>query len=194
MEIEFAKAEHRYTVDGKTFPSVSQIIAPLVDFSMVRESVLEAAREFGSHVHEACALHCRDALNWQTLDPALVPYVEGWDKFLRDTGAVILASEQPIAHPTLKYAGTPDLILAWDDFVAVPDIKATAAVPPTVGIQTAAYGRAYQATFGGKEPRRYCIHLTAKGYKSHRRTDPADWAMFQSCLNIYRFKEKNRAA
>lgn len=194
MTLAFDAATHTYTLDGRRLPSVSQIIAPLVDYSWVRDEVLQAAADFGRHVHEACALHARDDLDWSSLDPALVPYVDGWRKFLDESGAVVIASEQPIAHPTLGYAGTPDLVLEWREHIVIPDLKATAAVPPTVGIQTVAYARAWQATHGGKEPQRSCIHLSPNKYRSHRRTDPSDWAMFQSCLNVYKFQEKHRVA
>lgn len=188
----FDAATHAYTLDGRRLPSVSQIIAPLVDFSWVSDEVLAAAAQFGRHVHEACALHARDDLDWSALDPELVPYVKAWERFLDESGAVVIASEQPVAHDALGYAGTPDLVIELRNLIYVPDIKATASVPPTVGIQTAAYARAWQRMHGGKEPWRACLHLSPDKYRLHRRNDPADWAMFQSCLNVYKFQEKHR--
>lgn len=199
--LEFHADTHSYSLfDGDTpvarLPSVTQILwdCGLEDWSrFVPVDVLEAAREFGQHVHHACHLHDVDGLEWSTLDVALVPYVEAWRAFLEDTGAVVIASEQPVVHEELGYAGTPDRVLAWGARVVIPDLKATAAVPRTVGIQTSAYAKAYQAMRGDKkEPERYCIHLTAggrgRGYKAHKRTDPADWSMFLSCLNVWKFR------
>lgn len=192
-QLEFNSALHEYRLDGRVVPSVTDILSPLEDFSMVPRDVLEAARLFGQHVHEACDLLNRDALDLNTLDLALVPYVEAWRQFIKDSGAVVIASEERVVHAALGYAGTPDCVLAWGSRVVVPDIKSTAVVPRTVGPQTAAYAEAYQVMHGGPKPARYCIHLTPTGYKTHPRKNPADWSLFLSALNIYRFKEKHRA-
>lgn len=193
MRLEFDKEAHTYTLGGVRVPSVTQVLAPLNDYSMVPPDVLERARVFGQHVHEACDLFNRDELDWSSLDVALVPYVEAWKKFIDDSGAVVIASECRVYHKTLGYAGSPDVVLAWGKRIALPDIKATAIVPPTVGPQTAAYAKAYQSMHGGREPARYCIHLREDGtYRSHPRTDPADWSLFVSALNCHKFREKHR--
>lgn len=195
MSFAFDKVAHTYTLNGRRLPSVTQVLSPLEDFSMVPRDVLEAAREFGQHVHEACDLFDRGELDWANLDPALVPYVEGWRNFILESGAVVIASEFQIHHAKLGYAGSPDKALAWAGRIVIPDLKATAVVPRTVGAQTAAYAKAYQFMHGGKEPTRYCIHLPGDGkYKTHPRRDPADWSLFVSALNVHNFKEKHRAA
>lgn len=195
MLIEFDKATHTYMVDGRRVPSVTQVLAPLEDYSMVPPDVLEAARLFGQHVHEACDLYNRGELDWTALDPALVPYVGAWRQFIEDTGAVVIASETRVAHAALGYAGTPDCVLAWGARTVVPDIKSTSVVPRTVGAQTAAYAKAYHSTHGGNAPSRYCIQLRPDGtYKTHPRRDPGDWSLFVSALNIHKFKEKFRVA
>lgn len=193
MRLEFDSETHTYTLNGERVPSVTQVLAPLEDYSMVPRDVLEAARIFGQHVHEACDLFDRDELDWSSLDPELVPYVEAWAQFLEQSGAVVIASEVRVAHEQLGYAGSPDKVLAWGKRLVIPDLKATAVVPPTVGLQTAAYAKAYQAMHGGREPSRYCIHLQPGGkYRSHPRTDPSDWSYFLSALNCYKWKEKHR--
>lgn len=193
--VEFDAAQHAYTLNGRRVPSVTQVLAPLQDFSRVPRDVLEAARVFGQHVHAACDLHNRGELDWSNLDPALVPYLEAWRRFLADSGVIVIASEMRVVHEALGYAGSPDCVLAWGERVVIPDIKSTALVPPTVGAQTAAYARAYQAMHEGKEPGRYCIHLLPDGsYKAYPRRDPADWSLFVSCLNIFKWKERNNVA
>lgn len=188
MLLEFNKDLHMYTVNGVQVPSVTQILEPLNDFSQIRPEVLEAARQFGQHVHEACDLYDRGDLDWAALDPSLVPYVEAWKLFLDDSGAIVVSSETQVYHAKLAYAGSPDKVLAWGNRVVIPDLKATAVVPKTVGAQTAAYAEAYHAMHGGKRPERYCIHLQAGKYTSHARKDPADWSLFVSALNCWRFK------
>lgn len=177
-----------YRLAGAVVPSVSEIIRPLVDYSMVPADILEAAREFGQHVHLACHLFDIGELDWASLDPALAPYVRSWERFIEESGAVVVASEQPVVHQPLGYAGTPDRVLMWNERFVVPDIKSTSVVPKSVGVQTAAYARAYQAMHSlSKEPERMCIHLQPDKYRVHRRREPTDWSMFLSCLNLWRW-------
>jgi len=189
--LQFDASTHTYTLAGRKLPSVSEIIRPLQDFSNVPADVLAAACQFGQNVHAACDLYNREQLDWDSLDPSLEPYVRAWASFLEDTGAVVIASECRVYHDQLGYAGTPDIILAWGPRTVIPDLKATAAVPRTVGIQTVAYAKAYARMHGCREPERYCIHLQDGKYRSHKRTDPADWSMFLSCLNIWKFNNAN---
>ncbi len=185
--LEFDASTHTYRMDGRRLPSVSEIIAPLQDYSNVPAHVLAAACEFGTNVHAACDLYNRDQLDWSALDAELEPYVRAWAAFLEDAGAVVIASECRVYHDELGYAGTPDVVLAWGKRLVLPDLQATAVVPRTVGIQTAAYAKAYARTHRVPEPERYCIHLQDGKYRSHKRTDPADWQLFMSCLNVHRF-------
>lgn len=189
--LHFDATTHTYTLGGRKLPSVTEIISPLQDFSMVPAAVLAAACEFGKHVHIACDLYNRDMLDWSSLDPPLTPYVTAWARFLEESGAVVIASECRVYHEQLGYAGSPDVVLAWGKRLVLPDLKATAIVPRSVGIQTAAYAKAYQRSHGGREPERYCIHLQDGKYRSHKRTDPADWSMFLSCLNVWKYNHAN---
>ncbi len=187
MQLEFESAGHTYTLDGQLVPSVSEVLRPIVDYSMVPPDVLAAAAEFGANVHLATHLFDLGELDWSTLDPLLVPYVETWKKFLDESGAIVIASEQPIAHKKLGYAGTPDRVLMWRDQHVVPDLKSTAVVPRSVGPQTSAYAKAWQSTRGGREPGRCCVHLQPPKYRVHRRRESTDWSVFLSCLNIWKF-------
>lgn len=188
MLLNFDSANHAYTLDGVRVPSVTEILSPLNDFSMIRPDVLETARVFGQHVHEACDLYDRDELDWSSLDTDLVPYVEGWKQFIEESGAIVIGSEIRVFHEKLMYAGSPDKVLAWGNRVVIPDLKATAIVPRSVGAQTAAYAEAYHSMHGGKKPERYCIHLLEGKYRTHPRKESADWSLFVSALNCWRFK------
>jgi hypothetical protein len=176
-------------VRGKRVPSDPQVLGLLEDWSAVSPTVLEPARELGKNVHVATHLADRDELDRDALDPALTPYVAGWEKFLAESGAVVIATELRLYHAELGYAGTADRVLDWRGRIVIPDLKTSACVPRTVGAQAAAYAKAYQQLHGGPEPKRYCINLTGDGnYRSHARTDPADWSLFLSALNCWKFK------
>lgn len=187
MDIAFNAEAHTYTLNGKPVPSVSEILRPIVDYSMVPPDVLAAAAEFGKNVHLATHLYDLGELDWSSLDAELVPYVETWKRFIEESGAIVIASEQPVAHGVHKYCGTPDRILLLRDEIIVPDLKSTSTVPRSVGPQTAAYAEAYHSMRGGKKPGRACIHLKPPNYRVHRRRESTDWSTFLSCLNVWRF-------
>jgi hypothetical protein len=128
------------------------------------------------------------ALDIDALDPALAPYVAAWSKFLADTSAKVIASEMRVAHTRLRYAGTLDTICLIRGARELVDIKSTAAIPRTVGPQTAAYAEAID------EPRirRRVVQLRKDGtYRSKPLTDPADWNLFLSALNIHNWRYRN---
>lgn len=189
-ELAFDAERHEYRLDGKVLPSVTQVLAIINDFDSIPRAILENARDRGERLHAAINLYNRDDLDLESLDDETRDNVHAWARFLRESGAVVIASEQPVYHPTFRYAGTPDVVLEWNGRIVVPDIKASFAVPRTVGAQCAAYAEAYSLQMNTKRPERYCIHLKDGNYTAHRRTDPSDWQLFLSCLNVYRFKEK----
>jgi hypothetical protein len=193
MQLLFDKSTHSYTLNGRAVPSVTQVLEPLEMFDGIPAHVLEAARERGQFVHEAMALLARDALDWSSLDLDIVPYVEGGKRFLEESGAIVIASEMRVACARIRCAGTFDLLAHLRDTECLIEFKATAALPRTVGPQTAAYDRLYQSMRGGRPRKRYCVQLKPGDYKVHPLTDPADWSVFQSCLNIHHWRNKNAA-
>lgn len=189
MKLDFDSAAHEYHLDGQHVPGVTQVLGALEDFEGVPWHLLEAARKFGQHVHEACALMVREELDWASLDPSLVPYVEAAKRFIDESGVVVRACEFRVAHAALRYAGTLDLLGEWRG-LAMFDFK-SGVLPRSVGPQTAAYAGAYQAQTGVRIARRYCVQLNPalpNGYKMHALTNAGDWHIFVSCLNIWRYK------
>lgn len=190
--LAFDPQSHTYTLHGAKVPSVTQVIdEQLNDWSGVPLEALETARIFGGHVHEACHLLVRGELDWSSLDPALVPYIEAAQRFLEESGLTVLNAELPLASSKLKFAGTLDIRGMWRNSVAILDWKSTAAMPRSVGPQTAAYEHLYAEHFGGRPCKRYCVQLNPalpNGYKVHALTNSADWHIFLSALNCWRFK------
>lgn len=187
-ELAFDAARHEYRVRGRVVPSVTTVLGILTDFGAVPAEVLARAAEFGTHVHQACALWNRGILDEAALDPALAPYLAQWQRFVVESGAEIRDSELPVYHRGLNYAGTLDVLADWKGQRCVIDIK-TGVVPRSVGAQTEAYRRAHDSQeCGPAARRRYCVQLTADAYKVHALTDPSDWALFNSCLNIWRYR------
>lgn len=185
--LHFEAERHVYRYNGRVVPGVTSVLEPLQFLDGVPWAVLEAAREFGTHVHLACHLYNQDELDIATLDDALVPYLQGWTAFLNETGFVVTASEERV-YSKIGYAGTADAFGDWQNTSWVVDIK-SGVVPDTVGAQLAAYQQAAII----RPRRRLCVQLTGNGdYKLHEQKDLADFSLFTSALNIYNYRQKRK--
>lgn len=186
--LTFEPDAHRYRLHGVELPSVTQVLSPYSGLEFVDPVVLRAAADFGNHVHAAVHLHNEERLDWSALDPALMPYVQAWQRFLDDTGAVVLRSEQRVVSARFGYAGTLDTLLAWGPRDVLTDVKSTSGVPRTVGPQTAAYAEAWREMTGRRVRDRYCVHLKPDArYALHKLDNPRDWSVFQAALTIHQW-------
>jgi hypothetical protein len=193
VRLEFDQASHTYTLAGKRVPSVTEVLQTLEDFEGIPRDALEHARQRGQHVHEAMALLVRDDLDWNSLDPELVPYLIGGKRFLDESGITVIASEMRVACKRLRVAGTLDLFGVLRSSECVIDFKACAAMPATVGPQCAGYEQLYRSMFGGRQRKRFCVLLKPNDYKLFPLTDPGDYSTFVSALNIHNWRQKHAA-
>lgn len=186
-DLTFDPTLHEYRMRGERWPSVTEVLEPLLQLEGIPKAMLRAAADFGSNVHAACHLSNVGNLDWDSLDEELRPYVNAWRKFVTETGAVVLASELRIAHPKIKYAGTLDAIVRWKGRQHVLDIKTSFSVPRTTAYQTAAYYEAVRLTGRLVTPTRYCVHLRADAtYRLLKLDNRSDFNSFISCLNFWR--------
>lgn len=183
--LQFDEASHRYTWCGQVVPSVTQILAPLYDWSGVPPAVLQAKADIGTRTHLACELDDAGTLDEATVADDIRPYLEGWRKFKAERKVTILQSEARVYSPTHRYAGTLDRVIWMDDEEHLIDIKTSATVHPAVGPQTAAYANAAGAPL---IKRGFVQLLPDGGYRHRELTSGSDWVTFQACLLINRFK------
>jgi len=190
-ELFFDPVEHAYTVSGRRLPSVTQTLAPLIDYSMVPKETLERARLLGQAVHRMTELYDLDDLDMDALDDELKPYLTAWIKFRAETGFVPETIEKRLYHPTLRFAGTPDRSGLISGRRAVVDVKKMLTLGPVIGIQLAAYQELYRVN-GVTIEDRYALGLRADGtYRLQPFTDKGDWPVFLSLLTIRNWTEKN---
>ncbi|MCP3709763.1 PD-(D/E)XK nuclease family protein [Paraburkholderia sp. CNPSo 3274] len=193
-ELLFDPVEHAYTVNGKRLPSVTQILAPLVDYSMVPRDVLERAQKLGTAVHRMTELYDLDDLDMDCLADELVPYLTAWIKFRAESGFVPETIEKRLYHPSLRFAGTPDRSGLINGRRAVIDIKKMLTLGPVIGLQLAAYSELF-AKNGTQIEDRYGLGLRADGtYRLVPFKDKGDWPVFLSLLTIRNWKDKNGQA
>jgi len=185
--------KHVYSLNGRYLPGVSGILkkAGLVDLSGIPEDVLSAARDFGTAVHKACELHDAGTLDVASLSEPLVPYLDGWKKFLMDTGAKVIASEMGIYSARWWYAGTLDRIVIMGEKLVLIDIKSSSTIYPSMKIQLSAYKTGYEEMTGKRISQRLIVQLGKDGlYKLHPCNDENDIQVFLAAVQIYKFKKQ----
>ncbi len=192
-ELQFDAPSHTYRLGGRVLPSVTQVLEPLQFLDGIPWAVLEAARKFGDHVHQAVHLWNVERLDEDALDPHLVPYLQGWKAFLLQTGGVVIHSELRVVNRKLGYAGTLDSAVRFPTLKKhVVDVK-SGIVPKTVGPQTAAYRDAFLEERDEDLSRtRFCVQLTGDGrFKLHKLNDPTDFNLFVSALNVHKWRARH---
>jgi len=192
--LTFDPVEHVYTVGTQRVPSVTQTLAPLVDYSQVPPAVLKRAQELGTAVHLMTELYDRDDLDTDNLSQELLPYLTAWMRFRAETGFVPELIEQRFHHPALRFAGTLDRTGIIGGRRAVLDIKKMLRLEPVVGVQLAAY-KELCIKNGVHVEDRYGLGLRADGtYRLVPFKDTQDWPVFLSLLTLRNFKEKHGLA
>jgi hypothetical protein len=183
VELEFEEATHTYRYRGRIVPSVTEILRPLSDFSGADPVKLEAGRRRGTAVHRVIELDNRGELDEESVDGEYLPRLNQWRLFIRESGFVVTACEQRVHHRSFGYAGTVDVVGEWQGTSWVVDIK-TGRIPKSAGPQLAAYQMALEP----KPRRRLCVQVSDHRYELQECKSLSDFALFQSCLNIWRFK------
>lgn len=189
--LTFDPVGHVYKVGTRVVPSVTQTLAPLVDYSGVPAAILERARQLGQAVHTMTELYDRDDLDMDNLSDELLPYLTAWIKFRAEARFVPELIEERFHHPSLGFAGTLDRTGLINGRRAVVDIKKMLRLEPVVGVQLAAYQELCIKN-GVDVQDRYGLGLRADGtYRLIPFTDKQDWPTFLSLLTLRNFREKH---
>lgn len=203
------ESSHIYThQDGHQPPSVTGILGSvppwLHRFDRAKPEDVARKGDIGRAVHLACEYFDQRVLDWDSLDPEVQPYVEGWILFCQEKRVEVLAVEQRVYHPQLGYAGTLDRLLLADTAhgrgLVLGDIKTGDG--SMAGPQTAAYLDAYAAMAAaglveqpptlGQPVDRWSIQLLPTGRYAltdhtaradHRR----DLRLFRAAFELYTF-------
>lgn len=192
-QLHFDEAEHVYTMAGKRLPSVTQILAPIIDYSGVPAHILAAAANRGVAVHKATELYDADTLDWTTVSDEILPYLEAWINFRTESGIELVAREVRTYHPGLQYAGTIDVVGRIRGKLCIADIKSCRELMPSAGPQTAGYMDSWNQTAEEKATHRYGIHLKSDGtYELVPLKNMNDKAVFMACYLINKFNEANK--
>lgn len=187
----FDEATHTYSLGDMRLPSVTQILKPVVNFDFVPPDVLAYKCHLGIAVHRACELLDQNNLDESSVSPPLIPYIEAWKLFKEQTEFQVLMNEQKMYHSSLLYAGTLDRVGVLNGRKVILDLKTSTALSKWVGLQLAGYSLLYKSMCGESLPR-FAIQLKPDGlYHLEEFSDPLDYPVFQSLLNVYNWKGKH---
>lgn len=198
--LEFDPAPHVYRWNGVVVPSVTQVLAPLTDYSMIPADTLERARQEGVQIHKLIELDCKGDLDTDSLPEWILPYWSAWTRFKDESGFEMVASECQMYHHTFQYAGTCDLVgllpkLKNAKGLALIDVKRSLYGGPVIGLQLAAYADQWDNAPGAKAPRikhRFAFQPRRDGtYRLEPFIDPADRATFLALLTVFKWRQKH---
>jgi len=206
QRLDFEPLSHTYRVDGLVVPSVTQLLddAGLTpDYSVVAPSVLLHARHRGIHIDACCDLLDEDDLDWRSVHPEALPYVEAWARFCADEGYEPWGGQIPLYHPAHGYAGTADSIGELGGRWVVVERKATTKMAATYALQTAGYAQPglWMAPRGGgalepvpwQTPARLGVQLRRDGrYVVVPYEDGDDFAAFLGVVALSRWRALRR--
>ena len=133
-------------------------------------------------VHAACEYDDQGDLNESTVHEIVIPYLEGWRRFKRETDVRFTEIEKRAEHPL--YRGTPDRIGFINDEEGVFDIKSGNSFP-WHGIQLAAYANMFARTL-----KRWSVVLPGNGrYKLTEYKDRSDFKVWSAVLTVATWRE-----
>lgn len=203
-KIEFDADGHRYTVDGRQVPSVTQILEKAgltANYTGISPAVLAYARDRGVHVDACCDLFDQGDLDVDSIHPDAVPYVQAWGRFCKEQQFVPFVHQGVIYHPELEYAGTFDVDGFIADVPVLVERKCTAKISPTFALQTAAYTLpgVWLHNHPGEKPYRYdaivrrlVVQLKPDGtYRLAEHTNPLDFEAFKAAIIVARWRNGN---
>lgn len=132
-------------------------------------------RDRGRAVHRAIELIHRGTLDESSLDPQILPFVNAYRDFIRDTGFSVLAYEVPLGS-IHGFAGTVDAIGRLNGRIIVLDFKTGDSLDPAVEYQTGAYEILWNENHPDQLIQgRFALQLKTNGrYKLHPMKKPAE--------------------
>lgn len=185
--VQFDEGTHTYTHKGEKCPSVTQVLPELPEHLIYNQNFIEKT-ELGSRVHKATEIfdrfgyksiskkflrNCKSTLGMPLKDED-IPYIEGWIKFMKESGWKNEEIEMLCFSQKYNYAGMCDRVGRHPKIFkrkkTILDIKTVSKVSPTVALQTAGYLNAYNEEWPNSPCEgRLAIQLLPEGdYKVHR--------------------------
>lgn len=131
-------------------PRVTHILAAVglgPDLSGIPPAVLEIAAARGTAVHTAIEALAYGYFDAESVDLAIVPYLDAYHRFVKESGHEPIASEVQVVHRAWGYRGHIDRVGWLAKHRAILDWKAVATVDERASaLQLAGYRAAWNAS------------------------------------------------
>lgn len=194
-EIVFTEKPHAIWHGRERIPTATQVMGELgfinADFFTVESRIR------GQRVHQGTHLLDVGDLDWdslkrieEALGEPIVPYVQAWARFKRETGFISHIIERPCWNRRYRVGGVVDRIGEFPDdkYDAVVDLKSMASgnkVPFWTAYQTGGYDEMIPR-IGGRPRKRYGVGLKPNGdFVIDPFTDVNDGLTFLQMANIF---------
>jgi hypothetical protein len=173
------------------YPSVTKVLSPYVDFSMIRDDVLKAAGERGTAAHNACFAYAAGLPSFGMPDE-VKGYFESFKRWFDSAVAEVLFIEERMIDDRFGFHGEPDILVkSKGGEVLLPDLKTPLAKSKSWRLQMAGYNRLIEISDYPNPDRIGSLRLSPEGKTPHmdwyEGNRAADFNVFLSCLNAYRF-------
>lgn len=190
-ELQFDEPSHRYTVNGRVIPSVTQIISAvgLYEFDFVSRETLAIAAERGRIVHTYIEWYEQGVLDESSIDSELAGYFSAYLKMKAELNLPKPDEiEKRVYSATYGYAGTLDQLFVKPRWIN--DHK-TGVKSPVHGLQLSGYWLAEHPDMRNDKPDR----LTCSYYTVHGEWDLVDYPYeplaWLSVLADYQWRAKH---
>jgi hypothetical protein len=196
--LHFTEETHEYRWNGKVVPSVTTILGKvgIPDFSKIDVTKLEKAMAFGTEVHRNCHLSNMGELHKYEVDENVMAMVDQWKQIkgsLMNKNIKEQWSECQMYSERHGFAGTMDYAFHDGKVLTIVEIK-TGITAVQAPLQTAAYAELLRENMpylrSVRQVKRYSAHLLFGEFfgKIEEHSDPRDFNVFLSALNVYRWK------
>ncbi len=205
MNLTFDPELHRYTINGRAVPSVTQVLADMGLYSDEWITNIRRSRARGTAGHQICDLidygrggtweEIIASSHWDpdTTAPVLVPYGFGYAKFLADTGFEAVYSEHAVGSEAYMVAGMLD---KWGQCRGkrwLVDVKTGQPSPSSV-LQVGIYQALLKETENVETTERIVVHLMADGkYKIvYQSSGMRDVQLGLAAVSLWWFRFNNK--
>ena len=201
----FDPTEHRYTIDGRRLPSVTEVLSQwlkvdagwsfylnTITGQKIDAGIFEAAGDRGTAVHTILQLCVTgQGVDREALDPSLVPYLDSIEAWVERYKPKVILCEVPLHHEKLMYAGTPDLFCECKGIKHPVLLDGKSGMRGQVGPQTSAYEPLVRGETGFKGLMgRYVLDIKPDGYKFEPCRSVTDFAYFKTRLWLYQYERR----
>ena len=182
---DFNEEKHEYSYGGKQLPSVTTVIKEVLNITYPEYAIYHATR--GTFVHKAIELWFKGVLDFETVDEAVMPYLDSFIKFQEKAKIEPILLEERFADKNISFAGTVDIVGKVKGKTYLFDIK-TGQKQDSYNAQMAGYKKLLNDNDINIDGI-YILDLKPTGCKVIKVENIEKyWGLFEGMLRVYWYK------